>query len=140
MVFNRIECAFVVEDSSDDLNLISRALTRHNATVEIITATDGADALESLSKMEAGVDLILLDLKLPKVSGFDVLRAVRACPALRDQRVIIFSSSDETQDISSALELGATGYVQKPVDYDKFQDVVKRIAEGWNGDHGSTCC
>ncbi|MGD9762151.1 MAG: response regulator [Candidatus Binatia bacterium] len=126
------------EDSANDVELTLTALQEHQIADRLQVVNDGADALDYLYKrgrFEGSTDgqpsLILLDLKMPKVDGLEVLRKVKGDPALRTTPVILLTSSAENGDIRAAYELGANAYVVKPVDFDHFVSVVKEIGLFW---------
>ncbi len=129
----------LVEDNDDDVQLTLRAMKQHNITNEVVVARDGAEALEWLFGTGAheGRDLselptvILLDLKLPKVDGFEVLARIRADKRTRLLPVVILTSSREEKDRLGGYERGANSYVQKPVDFNQFSDAVKEFGLYW---------
>jgi two-component system response regulator len=125
----------LVEDTPDDSRLACRALKRWRDNVHIVIAQDGEEALTVLRSCISNrlPDLVLLDLKLPLLSGFQVLSEIRAKGPLKELRVVVLSSSDDPSDIDRARRLGANGYVSKPVAYDEFIGAIRAIAEGWNG-------
>jgi two-component system response regulator len=129
----------LVEDNPDDVELTMRALKKNNIKNEIIVATNGADALDFLfgaGKYE-GRDpndmpaLILLDLKLPKIEGLEVLRKIRADERTRLFPVVILTSSKEEQDLVRGYSLGTNGYVRKPIDFDQFSKAVGFLGLYW---------
>jgi len=129
----------LVEDNPDDELLTLRALKKQNITNEVVVARDGAEALDYLfgSGPYAGRDLsvmpqlILLDLKLPKVDGLEVLRRVRADERTRLLPVVILTTSREQQDLLQGYGLGANSYVRKPVDFDQFAEAVRQLGLYW---------
>lgn len=129
----------LVEDDPDDELLIIRALEQHNILNEIIVAHDGVEALEFLSGtgMYQGRDVsivpqvILLDLKLPRMDGLEVLRRLRANEQTRLLPVVVLTSSDEEKDIIESYKLGANSYVRKPVDFVEFADAVQQLGLYW---------
>jgi len=134
---NRI--ILLVEDNPDDVELTLRALKKNNVTNEVVVAHDGVEALDYLfgSGAYAGRDLsvmptvILLDLKLPKMDGLEVLRRLRADDRTRLLPVVILTSSKEEQDIVNGYRLGANSYVRKPVDYDQFAETIRQLGLYW---------
>jgi len=122
----------LVEDNADDEQLTLRAM-RHSEIPNIIrVARDGAEALEYLYGEHATLpDLILMDLKLPKVSGLEVLQRIRQEPTTATLPIVILTSSDEERDILESYSLGANSYIRKPVDFDEFIDAVRQLGLYW---------
>lgn len=129
----------LVEDNPDDVELTMRALKKNNIRNEIIVAKDGVEALDYLfgtGKYE-GRDLndmptlIVLDLKLPKVDGLEVLRRIRADERTRLLPVVILTSSKEEQDLVRGYSLGTNSYVRKPVDFNQFTNAVGLLGLYW---------
>jgi two-component system response regulator len=126
---------FLVEDNVDDERLTVRSLRQHSPPPEVVVAQDGERALEMV--MEWARDpsqlpnLILLDLKLPKASGFEVLQGIRGTEATRDIPVVILTSSDEPADTEMAWSLGANDYLKKPMDYEGYKAAVLSVARLW---------
>jgi two-component system, response regulator len=129
----------LVEDNADDEALTMRALEKNNITNKIVVARDGVEALDYLfgTGLYEGRDtsmqpeLILLDLKLPKVDGFEVLKKLRADERTKLLPVVILTSSKEQQDIANGYGLGANSYVRKPVDFQHFVDAVLQLGLYW---------
>ena len=129
----------LVEDNLDDETLTLRALHKNKILNEIIVARDGAEALDFLfgTGVHAGRDttiqpqLILLDLKLPKVDGLEVLKRLRADPRTALQPVAILTTSNEERDIVASYQLGANSYIRKPVDFDSFIEAVRQLGLYW---------
>ena len=129
----------LVEDNPDDVELTLRALTKNNILNDVIVVRDGAEAIEYLFARGAYADrnpnnvptLILLDLKLPKVDGLEVLRQVRAAEHTRLVPVVILTSSLEEQDRLRSYSLGANSYVQKPVDFNRFTEAARQLGLYW---------
>lgn len=126
----------LVEDNPVDLDLTLRALTsrRHSPPVEV--ARDGEEALAWLARWESGEPppvMVLLDLKLPKVGGLEVLRQLKTHPRLRSTVVVVMSTSDEPSDVRQAYALGANSYVVKPLSYERFIEVAEQIDRYWLG-------
>ena len=129
----------LVEDNPDDELLTLRALKKQNITNEVVVARDGEEALDYLfgSGPYAGRDLsvmpqlVLLDLKLPKVDGLEVLRRVRADQRTRLLPVVILTTSREQQDLLQGYGLGANSYVRKPVDFVQFTEAVRQLGLYW---------
>jgi len=129
----------LVEDSPDDVDLAIRALKKNNILNEVVVAQDGAEALDYLfgtGKYEGrdmGImpEVILLDLKLPKIDGLEVLKHLRADERTRLLPVVILTSSREEQDVINGYKFGANSYIQKPVDYDQFTEAVRQLGMYW---------
>ncbi len=129
----------LVEDNADDEALTLRALKKNNIKNEVIVAHDGAEALEYLfgTGKFAGWNsdfipqVVLLDLKLPKVDGLEVLRRLRADQRTKLLPVVILTSSTEEQDRIKGYDLGANSYVRKPVDFSQFIDAVRQLGLYW---------
>jgi two-component system response regulator len=121
----------LVEDNPDDVALTLRALERNNITNEVIVAEDGERALALLFEEHLQPALILLDLKLPRVDGLEVLERLRAEPVTHVVPTVILTSSREEEDVISGYELGANSYIRKPVDFAKFVDVVRQVGLYW---------
>jgi DNA-binding response OmpR family regulator len=129
----------LVEDDPDDEALTMRELRRQNVANEIDVVRDGAEALEYLFGTGAyeGRDpsqyptLMILDLKLPKVDGFEVLRQVRADERTKLMAVVVLTSSDEERDRLESYSLGANSYVRKPVAFDDFREAVRQLHLYW---------
>jgi two-component system, response regulator len=128
----------LVEDNADDEALTMRALKKNNISNQIVITHDGVEALDFLfgTGPYAGRDtevpqLILLDLKLPKLDGFEVLKRLRADPRTRLIPVVILTSSKEQQDIVQGYGLGANSYVRKPVDFQQFIESVRQLGLYW---------
>ena len=125
----------LVEDSSDDERLTLRAIRSSDANVQIIVARDGEEALTLLygrnGKGMIRPSLVLLDLKLPKVGGLDVLARLRSEDSTRTLPVVVLSSSDEVSDISESYRRGANSYVRKPVSFTEFVDAVSHLHQYW---------
>lgn len=123
----------LVEDNPDDNALTLRALKKNNITNEVIVARDGVEALDYLFGEGAheGRDLsdqpqvILLDLKLPKIDGLEVLKRIRADDRTRRLAVVVLTTSNEDRDIIRSYDLGANSYIRKPVDFDHFMEAVR---------------
>lgn len=129
----------LVEDNPDDEALTMRALKKNNIKNDVMVARDGAEALDYLfgTGSYAGRDtsklpqVVLLDLKLPKVDGLEVLRTLRGDPRTRLLPVVILTSSVEEQDRVSGYELGANSYVRKPVDFTQFLEAARQLGLYW---------
>lgn len=129
----------LVEDSAADVKLTERALAKGNLANTLVVARDGQEALDYLfgEGQYAGRDLrempavVLLDLKLPKVDGMDVLRRIRADERTRCLPVVVLTSSSEQQDVVNSYRLGANSYIRKPVDFDQFVDAARQLGIYW---------
>jgi two-component system response regulator len=129
----------LVEDNANDEELTLRALKKANILNRVVVARDGAEALDYLfargahaSRAAAEVpQVVLLDLKLPKVDGLDVLRAVRDDDRTRLLPVVVLTSSVEDQDLIRSYDLGANSYVRKPVDFTQFVEAVRQLGLYW---------
>jgi two-component system response regulator len=129
----------LVEDNPDDEELTLMALKKNKILNEVVVARDGEEALGYLfgTGKFAGRDtshlpqVILLDLKLPKLGGLEVLQRLRADPRTRLISVVVLTSSSEEEDILSSYRLGANSYVRKPVEFNRFADAVKQLALYW---------
>ncbi|SFN88893.1 hypothetical protein SAMN05216386_2089 [Nitrosospira briensis] len=124
----------LIEDNPMDVDLTRRAFIRHNLAYPLEVLRDGQEALDFIAGRRAGEpvpSVILLDLKLPKVSGLDVLRAIRAHPDLGTVPVVVLTSSADDGDVHQAYKLGANSYILKSVDFEKFIDVARQIELYW---------
>lgn len=138
MIKRQIEI-LLVEDNPDDVELTLHALRKENLANSIHVARDGEEALEFLfcygphadRSFEDPPKLILLDLKLPKADGMEVLKRLKADPRTKTIPVVILTSSKEERDLVDGYGLGANSYIQKPVDFDQFRDTVKKVGLYW---------
>ena len=138
MNYENVEILFV-EDSIDDANLTIRALAKSGFTNKLHHVKDGAEALDfmyckgiyALRNIKETPNLILLDLKMPKVSGMQVLEKVKSDPAFKSIPVVILTSSNEDPDIAKCYALGANSYIVKPVDSSNFFLAIKEIGMYW---------
>lgn len=128
----------LIEDNPDDIALTLRALHKNNIKNEVVVAKDGAEALIYLFENPTNPSfppirpqLILLDLKLPKVDGLEVLRRLRADESTRLLPVVILTSSKEEQDVVTGYSLGANSYIRKPVDFVQFTEAVRQLGIYW---------
>ena len=128
----------LAEDNDRDVELTLAALDEHNLANEVVVARDGAEALDYLygrGKFAGHANglpvVVLLDLKMPKVDGLEVLRQIRADPQFKRVPVVMVTSSREEQDLIRSYELGVNAYVVKPVDFQKFVESVKEIGMFW---------
>jgi CheY-like chemotaxis protein len=129
----------LVEDNPDDVDLTLRALKKNHIVNEVVVARDGLEALEYLfgAGKYAGRDLnqqpavVLLDLKLPKIDGLEVLRRLRTQERTKLLPVVILTTSREQQDLTNGYSLGANSYIVKPVDFEKFVNAVGQLGLYW---------
>ncbi len=127
----------LVEDNPDDVELTLRAFRKHNLANEIIVARDGEEALAVLFERDKegaehrAVDMVLLDLKLPKVDGLEVLRQVKSNLETQTIPVVVLTSSKEENDLAESYRLGVNSYIRKPVDFVKFTEVVMQLGLYW---------
>lgn len=128
----------LVEDNPDDVELTLRSLERHRVASRVVVARDGVEALDQLfaTGNRAGQqpllpDAIVLDLKLPRLDGFEVLRSVRRDERTRLLPVVVLTSSDEQRDLLESYSLGCNSYVRKPVDFGQFSAAVRQLGLYW---------
>lgn len=133
----------LVEDNPDDLELALLALQANDMENEVVVARDGQEALDFLltyrGPCENRPEVVLLDLKLPLIDGFEVLRQLRANKATRFLPVVILSSSREESDLVACYELGANSYIQKSLDFSRFTESVRQIGQYWLGLNEAPC-
>jgi two-component system response regulator len=131
----------VVDDNPDDIVLTTMAFRKLNLVEELVIANDGVEALRYLFGDKRGGDvgkmgelpsLVLLDIKMPRINGLDVLRAIRADEKTKTVPVVIFTSSGEQGDIIASRKLGANNYVQKPVNFSDFIEVIRQLVFSMN--------
>ena len=132
------EPILLVEDNPDDEALVLRALKKFKVKNDTNIVRDGAEALDYMFKTGPYADrkggnpaVILLDLKLPKIDGLEVLRRLREDQRTRHQPVVILTSSDEQEDMVRGYELGANSYVRKPVGFEEFSEAVRQLGLYW---------
>jgi two-component system response regulator len=129
----------LVEDNPDDEELTIRTLKKNNILNEVVVAHDGSDALDFLfgsgkySKRDTAIMpvIVMLDIKLPKINGLEVLKRIRSDERTKLLPVVILTSSDEERDLVESYQLGANSYVRKPVDFTQFQKAVQQLALYW---------
>ena len=132
-------CVLLVEDNVDDAQLALAALRGNRIVNEVVLARDGEEARDYLFGLGAhtGRDashcpqLVLLDLKLPKIDGLDVLRRIRADERTRLTPVVVLTSSDEEEDLVRSYRLGANSYVRKPIDFERFIEAIRQLTVYW---------
>jgi two-component system, response regulator len=128
---NNHRSILLVEDNPDDEKLIIRALRRSNIANGIQVAHNGEEALNILLSDAPLPTVVLLDIKLPKIDGLEVLRRLRASDRTRLLPIVVLTSSSEERDIIDSYHLGANSYVRKPVEFDKFTEAVKQLGLYW---------
>jgi len=122
----------LVEDNPDDEKLTIRALTKNNIANPIKVARDGQEAIDYLfNPANTLPSVVLLDLKLPKIGGLEVLRRMRADERLKVVPVVILTSSKEEADVISGYRLGCNSYIRKPVDFEQFSEAVRQLGLYW---------
>ena len=132
-------CVLLIEDNPDDARLAIAALRTNRVINEVVVARDGEEACDYLfgQGSHAGrnaahcPELVLLDLKLPKIDGLDVLRRIRADDRIRYVPVVVLTSSDEEEDVVRGYQLGANSFIRKPIDFERFLDAVRQAATYW---------
>lgn len=126
------ETVLLIEDNADDERLTLRALRKNNIMNEVVVAYDGEQALEHLFAEGSNLPaLIVLDLKLPKVTGLEVLQKVRANSRTALVPVVVLTASDDTEQITTAYKLGANSFIRKPTDPAEFSEMVLQVAMYW---------
>jgi len=129
----------LVEDTPTDMELALRALRKANLSNRIEVARDGAEALDFIfcqgahagRRMDSGPTLILLDLKLPKIDGLEVLRHIKSDPRTRMIPVVVMTSSNEPNDVLESYNLGVNSYIVKPVNFERFAEAVQKVGMYW---------
>jgi CheY-like chemotaxis protein len=129
----------LVEDNPDDIELTLRAFKKNNISNKVITAKNGVEALDYLfgKGLYAGREikdlpiLIMLDLNLPKIDGFEVLKAIRQNEITKLLPVVILTSSNQKEDVAACSKLGANSYIHKPIDFNEFMEAVKLLGLYW---------
>jgi two-component system, response regulator len=136
---SRPRTILLVEDNPDDAELTIRAFARHKMANEVVVASDGEEALDYLfatgvykdRPADAMPTVVLLDLKLPKVTGLEVLKRLRSDERTRRLPVVVLTSSNEERDIIASYDLGANSFVRKPVDFAEFIDAAQQLGLYW---------
>ncbi|MDB6108727.1 MAG: two-component system response regulator [Pedosphaera sp.] len=123
----------LVEDNHNDELLTRRAFGKNNMADRLMAISDGVEALDFLLNGPAKPALVLLDLKLPRLDGLEILRRLRADARTRELPVIMLTSSDEEADRQRGLEAGLNGYIRKPVDFSEFVEIVRHLGLYWLG-------
>jgi two-component system response regulator len=131
----------LVEDNPNDVELTLRALRKQNVSERVFVVKDGAEALDFLfaggpyqaRKLENRPKVVLLDLKLPKVDGIEVLRRIKSDVRTRNIPVVMLTSSQEERDVVESYKLGVNSYIVKPVDFTNFVHAVSELGVYWNG-------
>ncbi len=129
----------LVEDNPDDEALTLRALKKNNIANEVVVTRDGAEALDYLfargnfsqRDINHQPEVILLDLKLPKIDGHEVLKQVRGNESTRRTPVVVLTTSSEDRDIIDSYDNGANSYIRKPVDFEQFMEAIKKLGMYW---------
>lgn len=121
----------LVEDNPDDMEFAMLALRENGMQGKILAARDGQEALDYLFASEEKPEFILLDLKMPKIDGFEVLRQVRSNQSTHCLPVVILSSSNEERDLEECYKLGANSYVQKSLNFTEFTESIRQIGHYW---------
>jgi CheY-like chemotaxis protein len=135
---NNVRRILLAEDNPNDVELTLMALAEHNLANEVIVAKDGEEALDYLYRrgqyalyQNGNPVVVLLDIKMPKVDGLEVLRQIKSDPALQTIPVVILTSSREDRDLVESYKLGVNAYVVKPVDFHEFVDAIREIGLFW---------
>lgn len=138
MMMTELKRILLAEDSANDIELTLTALAEHRIANQVDVVRDGAEALDYLyrrgryeSRQNGNPALVLLDLKMPKVTGLEVLQQIKADPALKTMPVVMLTSSREEGDLIRSYQLGVNAYVVKPVDFPDFMDAVRQIGAFW---------
>lgn len=133
-----VKTILLAEDDPMDVELTLSALEEHNLANSVIVVSDGSEALDYLyrrgrfaDRCEGDPVVVLLDLKMPRIDGLEVLRMVKSDPLLKNIPIVVLTSSREESDIVESYNLGVNAYVVKPVDFEKFVEAVKRISLFW---------
>lgn len=129
----------LVEDNPSDIDLTKRAFEKGHITNDLVVAEDGQEALDYIfgegkyanRDSNKAPTLILLDLKLPKISGLEVLKRIRAVEKIKRLPVVILTSSKEEQDVAASYDLGVNSYIRKPVDFNQFAEAIKLLGLYW---------
>ncbi len=138
MTSDDLKRILLVEDDKKDIDLTMKALRQHNLANEVVIARDGEEALNYLFRREQYADrppgepaVVLLDLKMPKVDGLEVLREIKSDAVLKTLPIVVLTSSRESRDLEECYKLGVNAYVVKPVQFGDFVEAVKGLAIFW---------
>ncbi len=126
---------FLIEDNAADVDLITRVLKKADKSTQIYLAQDGEEAIEMLNGWAGNIPnpmIVLLDLKLPKIDGLDVLKIIKENSRLKPLPVVVLTSSNQNQDVQKAYLLGANSYVIKAIDFDEFSKAIEMIQKYWS--------
>jgi CheY-like chemotaxis protein len=126
---------FLIEDNAADVDLITRILKKADKSTQIYLAQDGEEAIEMLNSWAGNIPnpmIVLLDLKLPKIDGLDVLKIIKENSRLKPLPVVVLTSSNQNQDVQKAYLLGANSYVIKAIDFDEFSKAIEMIQKYWS--------
>ena len=133
-----LKSILLAEDNPNDVELTLEALAQHNLANQVVVVEDGAEALDYLycrgkyqDRSSGNPAVVLLDIKMPKVDGLEVLRTIKSDPALKALPVVLLTSSREDRDLIDGYELGVNAYVVKPVNFPEFIDAVKKLGVFW---------
>ena len=135
---NELRTILLAEDNPKDVELTLEALAEHNLANQVVVVKDGVDAMEYLRcegkfkpRQPGNPAVLLLDIKMPRMDGLEVLQAIRSDPALKTLPVVMLTSSREEPDLKRSYEMGANAYVVKPVDFKDFIEAVKQVGVFW---------
>ena len=135
---NDLRTILLAEDNPKDVELTLEALSEHNLANQVVVVKDGVEAMEYLRcegkyklRNQGNPAVALLDIKMPRMDGIEVLRAIRSDPTLKMLPVVMLTSSREEPDLKTSYELGANAYVVKPVDFQDFIEAVKQVGVFW---------
>jgi two-component system, response regulator len=131
MNFRRSPAILIVEDNPDDVELLQRAFERTHVIEHLVIARDGVEAIEYLLTANPLPHLVLLDLKLPRLGGLEVLARIRANPITRLQPVVLFTSSNEQADRINGYNLGANSCVRKPIEFSQLVETAQQLVSYW---------
>ena len=124
-------CVFIADDDEDDCYLLARAFKEHSPECRLQFASDGAALLETLAQSESQPSLILLDLNMPRLNGFEALQRLRKNPLYQAIPVVILTTSDDQEDQQRACELGANEFITKPLDAQALGETVTQLRQTW---------